>query len=130
MATVQDYMSEKICEQIEKAFSIFSSVGNSLKESELGKVLLDNVNKLEPMKLTLDETTFKVTQNERVELEPSTDHPITLHLHGYDVEITVTPESPVTLYLIATIPGRFGIEEHGGHGGRHSAVAYLEVHPD
>jgi hypothetical protein len=65
MATIQEYISGKVCEQIELAFSIFSSAGKSLKESELGKILLDNVNKLEPIKLTFDETIKLIRNSEQ-----------------------------------------------------------------
>lgn len=52
MATIQDYMSGKVCEQIKQAFSIFSSDNGSLNESDIGKTMLNNVNKLEPKLLT------------------------------------------------------------------------------
>jgi len=81
-------------------------------------------------KLANNNTSLKVTQNDRVELQLSADRPIALHLHGYDVEVTVTPDVPVALYLIASIPGRFAIEQHGGNDRRHSALAYIEVYPD
>jgi hypothetical protein len=55
MATIQDYMSGKVCEQIKQAFSVFNSVEGSLNGSEVGKAMLDNVNKSEPKKLTIEE---------------------------------------------------------------------------
>jgi len=56
MATIQEYMSGEVCEKIRQAFLIFSSVGGSLDGSKVGKAMLNNVNKLEPKKLTIDET--------------------------------------------------------------------------
>ena len=35
MATIQDYVSGKVCELIEQAFSIFKSVGSSLNKSDI-----------------------------------------------------------------------------------------------
>ncbi len=55
MATIQDYMSGKVCEQIKQAFLIFNSVEGSLNGSEVGKAMLNNVNKSEPQKLTIEE---------------------------------------------------------------------------
>lgn len=55
MATIQDYKSGKVCEQIKKAFSVFESVEAPLNDTELGKAMLNNVKELEPKKLTIDE---------------------------------------------------------------------------
>jgi hypothetical protein len=55
MATIQDYKSGKVCEQIKKAFSVFESIKAPLNEIEVGKVMLDNVKELEPKKLRIDE---------------------------------------------------------------------------
>lgn len=55
MATIQDYMSGKVCEQIKKAFSVFESVEAPLNDTEVGKSMLNNVKQLEPRKLTIDE---------------------------------------------------------------------------
>jgi len=55
MATIQDYVSGKVCEQIKKAFSVFESVEAPLNDTEVGKLMLNNVKQLEPRKLTIDE---------------------------------------------------------------------------
>ena len=55
MATIQEYMSGEVCEKIRQAFSIFNSAGGSLDGSKVGKAMLNNVNKLEPKILTVDE---------------------------------------------------------------------------
>jgi hypothetical protein len=55
MATIQDYKSGKVCGQIKKAFSVFESVAAPLNDTEVGKVMLNNVKELEPKKLTIDE---------------------------------------------------------------------------
>ena len=56
MATIQEYVSGEVCEKIRQAFLIFNSVEGSLNESKVGKAMLNNVNKLEPKKLTIDES--------------------------------------------------------------------------
>ena len=48
------------------------------------------------------------------------------HLHGYDIEITVEEGKPQTMAFRARATGRFPIEMHGG---RHTVLVYLEVHP-
>ena len=74
--------------------------------------------------------TLRVRRGERVELRFSTDRPIRLHLHGYDIEAGASPESPATISFTADIPGRFPVSEHAhGKAHHHQAVLYLEVHP-
>ena len=82
--------------------------------------------------LPKDQRTIKVKQGESVELRWSTDQPIRLHLHGYDMEIAVKPGEPTVTALSARIAGRFSVDKlqdkPGGHqhGGK---VLYFEVHP-
>jgi len=82
--------------------------------------------------LPKDQRTIKVKQGEAVELRWSSDQPVRLHLHGYDMEIAVKPGEPTVTALKARIAGRFAVEKLqeklGGHqhGGK---VLYLEVHP-
>ena len=79
-----------------------------------------------------DQRTIKVTQGESVELQWTSDQPVRLHLHGYDIEVAVKPGEPAVTALRARMAGRFSVErlqdKPGGHhhGGR---VLYLEVHP-
>jgi hypothetical protein len=73
--------------------------------------------------------TLRVRKGEPVELRWSSDRPTVLHLHGYDIERKVLPQSPAVMSFTADIAGRFPVSEHG-RGGRHGrAVVYLEVHP-
>ena len=53
-----------------------------------------------------------VTEGNHVNLQISSDHPIELHLHGYDLEKEVAPGEPAELAFDATITGRFAIEDH------------------
>jgi ferric-dicitrate binding protein FerR (iron transport regulator) len=82
--------------------------------------------------LPRDQRTIKVKEGESVELHWTSDQPVRLHLHGYDIEVAVKPGEPAVTALRARIAGRFSVEKlqdkPGGHhhGGR---VLYLEVHP-
>ena len=82
--------------------------------------------------LPKDQRTIKVKQGEAVELRWTTDQPIRLHLHGYDIEIAVKPGEPTVTALNARIAGRFSVDKlqdkPGGHahGGK---VLFFEVHP-
>ena len=82
--------------------------------------------------LPRDQRTIKVKEGESVELRWTSDQPVRLHLHGYDIEVVVKPGEPAVTALRARIAGRFSVEKlqdkPGGHhhGGR---VLYLEVHP-
>lgn len=73
--------------------------------------------------------TIRVRRYDRVELRWSSDKPIALHLHGYDIEVSVTPPTPAVMAFAATIAGRFPVSEHRHGGGHERAVLYLEVHP-
>jgi hypothetical protein len=53
-----------------------------------------------------------VTEGNHVNLQITSDHPIELHLHGYDLEKEVEPGEPAELAFDATITGRFAIEDH------------------
>jgi hypothetical protein len=65
MATVQDYVSGNVCQQLEKAFAIFDAAGSSsLEGSEIGGILLANVCKLAPQRLTMQEA-IKMIENSR-----------------------------------------------------------------
>lgn len=72
--------------------------------------------------------TIRVKRGDDVELRWSSDKPMELHLHGYDIEVKVTPAAPAVMSFKAKIPGRFPIEPHG-QGQHHRAVMYLEVLP-
>jgi len=75
----------------------------------------------------------RVTQGDKVILSWTSDEPITLHLHGYDIERRVGPDKPADMMIDARATGRFPVEAHseekgnGGHG--HAALFHLEVYP-
>ena len=72
--------------------------------------------------------TIKVKQGDELELRWSSDRPMSLHLHGYDIEVKVAPQSPVVMSFKAKLAGRFAVSEHR-QAGREQAVLYLEVYP-
>lgn len=82
--------------------------------------------------LPKDQRIIKVKQDDSVELRWTTDQPVRLHLHGYDIEVAVKPGKPAVTALKARMAGRFSVErlqdKPGGHhhGGK---ILYLEVHP-
>ena len=73
--------------------------------------------------------TVRVKKGDKVELRWTSDRRIALHLHGYDIETTVTPEAPAVMSFQARIAGRFPVSEHGP-GSRHERpLVYLAVLP-
>jgi hypothetical protein len=76
--------------------------------------------------------TLRATVGETVRIQWQSDAPVSLHLHGYDIEAKVAPGIPMTMQFDADIAGRFSIASHGdgrrgGHA--HRGLLYLEVHP-
>jgi hypothetical protein len=82
--------------------------------------------RIENGRLTTATKTLQVRRGDAVELIWSADRSSVLHLHGYDIEITVEAGKPQTMAFRARATGRFPIEMHGG---RHTVLVYLEVHP-
>ena len=82
--------------------------------------------------LPKEQQTIKIKQGDAVELRWTSDQPLRLHLHGYDVMIDVKPGAPTVTALKARTPGRFSVEklqqQKSGHhhGGK---VLYFEVYP-
>ena len=78
----------------------------------------------------------RVSQGETVEIVLTSDEAAELHLHGYDLKLSLTPNMPGTLRFTAKIAGRFPLEAHrfgaGSSSGRHRGdgpLLYVEVHP-
>ena len=67
----------------------------------------------------------KVKKGGRVVIVIKSDAGESVHVHGYDVERTITPGKPVRLPLTATIPGRFEVEMHHPD----AVLAVLTVNP-
>ena len=78
----------------------------------------------------------RVSQGDEVRLDWTTDEPVELHLHGYDIEAKAAPGKPAIMEFTARASGRFPVEAHGfdsgtSEHGRHgeSTLLYLEVLP-
>ncbi len=77
---------------------------------------------------------IRVKQNDVVKLEWSTDKPITVHLHGYDIEREIKPGTIMEMTFAARATGRFTVEPHlgrtpsGGHTHGDTLVT-IEVYP-
>jgi hypothetical protein len=77
---------------------------------------------------------IRVKQGDAVKLRWSSDRPITLHLHGYDIERKVVPGKVTEMAFTANVTGRFPVEEHladtaGGHAHGQAPLVRLEVYP-
>jgi hypothetical protein len=71
--------------------------------------------------------TLKVDQGDKIELNWKVDELTELHLHGYDIKLSVSPNQPEKMIFYAQIAGRFPVGIHGS--GRHGKVIYLEIYP-
>jgi len=77
---------------------------------------------------------IRVKQHDVVKLEWTTDKPITVHLHGYDIEREVKPGAVTEMTLAARATGRFTVEPHIGRtpSGAHAhgeTLVTIEVYP-
>jgi hypothetical protein len=68
-------------------------------------------------------------QNDQVVVRLSSDKPLQVHLHGYDIEKDVVPNVVTPLRFTATATGRFPIEIHSKGPAKQRPLAYLEVQP-
>ena len=57
---------------------------------------------------------IRVKQNDVVKLHWTTDRPMTVHLHGYDIEKEVEPGTVTEMAFTARATGRFTVEPHVG----------------
>ena len=79
----------------------------------------------------------RVKQGDEVRLNLMADRKTEVHLHGYDIEKTVSPDKVAVMAFRAKVAGRYPVTEHGSHshgkkksGGHGEKVLfYLEVHP-
>jgi hypothetical protein len=78
---------------------------------------------------------IRVKQGDVIRLRWSADQPVTLHLHGYDIEKHVDPGTTTDLAFTAYATGRFPIHVHaqGAHpdGRTHEEepLVIIEVYP-
>jgi hypothetical protein len=95
--------------------------GTALAESRVFDLVLKDGRLAESQRL------LRVRQGDEVTLKWTTDRPFTLHLHGYDLEAKLVPQTAVELRFTARATGRFPLEIHGP--GTERTVGHLEVHP-
>jgi hypothetical protein len=77
---------------------------------------------------------IRVKQGDVVKLRWTSDRPIMVHLHGYDIEKKVEPGRITEMTFTARATGRFPIEEHqpkakGGHSHGEAPLVSIEVYP-
>ena len=77
---------------------------------------------------------IRVKQNDMVKLQWSTDKPMQIHLHGYDIAKELKPGAVTEMAFTARATGRFTVAPHTGAapGGGHShgdALVTVEVYP-
>jgi hypothetical protein len=77
---------------------------------------------------------IRIKQNDMVKLQWSTDKPMQIHLHGYDIEKDIKPGTVTEMSFLARATGRFTIAPHtgGAPGGGHAhgdALVTVEVYP-
>lgn len=84
-------------------------------------------------KVSRKQRTLRAKRGEHIHIEITSDEPVSLHLHGYDIKVSVSPKNPGILEFKGTSAGRFPITSHGFGGddahGHHKALFYLEVLP-
>jgi hypothetical protein len=77
----------------------------------------------------------RVNEGDVVKLRWTSDQPIVLHLHGYDIEKRVAPDAVTELAFTAYATGRFPIHVHAqgagasGHAHEDAPLATIEVYP-
>jgi hypothetical protein len=77
---------------------------------------------------------IRVKRNDVVKLEWRTDKPISVHLHGYDIEQELKPGAVTEMTFTARATGRFTVEPHigktpsGGHA-HGDVLVTIEVYP-
>jgi hypothetical protein len=77
---------------------------------------------------------IRVKQNDAVKLQWSTDKPVQIHLHGYDIERDLKPGVVTEMAFTARATGRFTLASHtdAAAGGGHShgdMLVTIEVYP-
>ena len=78
---------------------------------------------------------IRIKQSDVVRLRWRTDQPLTLHLHGYDIELALDRGVPGEMTFTARATGRFPVNIHegsagaGGHSHQETPLVLIEVYP-
>lgn len=104
------------------------SVGEDIKQFDIY---------IEQREVKPDLSRIVVSQGQWVKLVWHSDEDVDIHLHGYDVQRSITANEPGEMMFKAYATGRFSITSHGfgeqqggGQKHHHGALFYLEVHPN
>ncbi len=76
---------------------------------------------------------IRVTQGQIVEMTWTTDEKTNVHIHGYEIHIPTSPDTPAKITFEAHATGRFPVTSHGygdEYGLMHQMLLYFEVYPD
>ena len=84
---------------------------------------------IHPAKPPAKPPVLSVLENDRVVVRLTSDQPVHVHLHGYDIESAVAPDHPTMLRFTANATGRFPIEIHSKEPYKQRPLAYIEVQP-
>lgn len=76
-------------------------------------------------KLVSGPPTIQVREGDEVQLQITSDQADELHMHGYDLHLSLKPNTPATLTFKAEHSGRFDYELHHAH----TELGTLEVQP-
>jgi len=73
--------------------------------------------------------TLRVSEGDSVRLAFRVDRPMTLHLHGYDIELRAEPGKVAEMKFVARATGRFPLHAHGAQAQNEALLLYVEVYP-
>ena len=79
------------------------------------------------------EQLIRVTQGQIVEMTWTTDEETQVHIHGYEIHIPASPDTPAKVTFEAHATGRFPVTSHGygdEYGKMHQMLLYFEVYPE
>src|SRR5262245_47144134 len=89
--------------------------------------------RIENGRVSADMRLIRIRQGDNVRLHFTSDKPIDLHLHGYDIELRVEPGNAADMASTARAAGRFPVEQHEPHTQGHShgdaPLVRIEVRP-
>jgi hypothetical protein len=113
------------------ALSLGGAVG--IADGDARATELTFVLRIEKGRVPSDMQLIRVKQNDIVKLQWTSDQPMTIHLHGYDIEKEVAPGAVTDMTFTARATGRFAVEPHlarpsGGHT-HGDVLVTLEVYP-
>ena len=86
--------------------------------------------------LSGDHAYVRVKQGDKVRLLWTSDELVLLHIHGYDIIVSLTPEVPSEVTFKAHATGRFPVTSHGfgapdpTHHAHEITLLYVEVYPN